>query len=78
MRSCSPRTPSGRGTSLFFFAKLVFVALGVVTIVLIQRNVYAPNADPVTPGATAKRLAVVSLVAWTAAITAGRLLAYVE
>jgi hypothetical protein len=67
-----------RGSSLFFFAKLAFVAVGVVTMVLIHRNVYSPDADPVTPTVTAKRLAVVSLLVWTAAITAGRLLAYVE
>jgi len=67
-----------RGTSWFFFMKLGFVALGVVTLVFIERNVYAPGADPVAPNATARRLAVVSLLVWTVAITAGRLLAYVE
>ena len=67
-----------RGTSWFFLMKMAFVALGVITLVLIEKNVYAPGADPVTPTATARRLAVVSLLVWTAAITAGRLLAYVE
>jgi hypothetical protein len=67
-----------RGTSVFFLMKLAFVVVGVVTMVLIRRNVYGPKGDPVTPTATARRLAVVSLVVWSAAITAGRLLAYVE
>ena len=67
-----------RGSSLFFLMKLTFVAVGVITMVLIKRNVYGPSADPVIPNATAKRLALVSLVVWAAAITAGRLLAYVE
>jgi hypothetical protein len=67
-----------RGTSVFFLAKLVLVALGVVTVVLIRRNVFGPSADPVRPSATAKRLAIASLLVWSAAITAGRLLAYVE
>jgi hypothetical protein len=67
-----------RGTSVFFLAKLVLVALGVVTIVLIKRNAFGPNADPVRPNALAKRLAIASLLIWSAAITAGRLLAYVD
>ena len=68
-----------RGSSLLFLMKIVFVALG-------DRHPRAHRgrtstirgADPVTPTSTARRLAVVSLVVWTAAITAGRLLAYVE
>jgi hypothetical protein len=66
-----------RGTSAFFLMKLAFVAVGVVTLALIHRYLYAPTADPLTPNAPARRLALVSLVAWTAAITAGRLLAYI-
>ena len=53
-----------RGTSVLFLMKMSFVALGVVTIVLLKRN-------------PTKLLAVASLVLWLAAITAGRLLAYV-
>ena len=67
-----------RGTSLFFLTKLLLVACGVVTMVLIKRDVFGANADPVKPSATAKRLALASLLIWSAAITAGRLLAYVE
>ena len=52
-----------RGTSVLFLMKMSFVALGVVTIVLLKRN-------------PTKLLAVASLVLWLAAITAGRLLAY--
>ena len=66
-----------RGTSGFFMMKLAFVAIGVVTIALIQRHLNAPAADPLVPNAAARRLALVSLVVWTAAITAGRLLAYI-
>ena len=67
-----------RGTSVFFLAKLLLVACGILTMVLIKRNVFGPHADPVKPSATAKRLAIASLLIWSAAITAGRLLAYVE
>ena len=67
-----------RGSSVFFLMKLSFVAVGIITMVLIRRNVYGPQGDPVKPTSTARRLAVTSLVVWAAAITAGRLLAYVE
>jgi hypothetical protein len=66
-----------RGTSVIFLVKLLLVALGVVTIVLIRRNVYGANAEPVTVSGTAKLLAIASILVWTAAITTGRLLAYV-
>jgi hypothetical protein len=69
---------SGRGTQALFFTKLLFVATGVVSVILIERNVYGGNTDPPVVSATAKRLAFLSLVAWVAAITAGRLLAYVR
>ena len=66
-----------RGTSLIFWVKLALVALGLVTAVLIRRGNFQGAAEPVVIGAAARRLAVVSLLAWSAAITAGRLLAYV-
>src|SRR5262245_27063986 len=66
-----------RGTSLIFFVKLALVAIGVWTSVWIRRSVYSANPEPVTVSGNARRLAVLSLLAWSAAITAGRLLAYV-
>ena len=65
---------TNRGTSLFFLAKMVFVVIGVVSTVLIKRRVFDAPPDIVTP---ARGLAMISFIAWTAAITAGRLLAYV-
>ena len=67
-----------RGPSVLFWAKIAFVAVGVLTMVRIRRDVYGAGADPVVISSTAKRLAVVSLLAWVAAITSGRLLAYVQ
>lgn len=67
-----------RGPSVLFWAKIAFVAVGVLTIVRIRRDIYGESADPVVVSSTAKRLAVVSLLAWVAAITSGRLLAYVQ
>ena len=65
---------TNRGTSLFFFTKMAFVAIGVSSMVLIRRRVFGAPPDAAVP---ARLLAVLSLGAWTAAITAGRLLAYV-
>ena len=64
-----------RGTSLFFLAKLMFVAVGVMLMVRIERSVF--DAPPDAPTDSPKRLALLSLACWAAAITTGRLLAYV-
>ena len=69
---------STRGTQGLFLAKLLFVAVGVATVILIKRHVYRSSADQVVVSNTAKRLALLSLLAWVVAITAGRLLAYVR
>ena len=64
-------------TNPVFFFKLGFIALAVVTMILIRRRVFGnPSLDlsPLTGGA--KLLAVTSLIFWTGAITAGRLMAY--
>jgi hypothetical protein len=66
-----------RGTSLIFLVKLCLVAIGVTTIVLIKRRVFDDPIDSIPVTAGAKRLAITSLLVWSAAITAGRLLAYV-
>jgi len=66
-----------RGTSGLFLAKLLFVALGVATMVLIKRSVFDAPADPETAAPNVKLQAFLSLIAWVAAIVAGRLLAYV-
>ena len=68
---------SRKATSPTFLTKMTFVAIGVVTLVLIRRHVYGPGADPDRPSSTARLIALVSILAWSAAISAGRLLAYV-
>jgi len=65
-----------RGSSLFFLMKMVFVATATSTLVLIKRSVFDAPAGTGSAGPSPQLLAVVSLAAWTAAITAGRLLAY--
>ena len=67
-----------RGTDPLYFTKLVFVAIGVATIVAIRRSVFDAPENPGAAGLSPKMLAVISLAAWTAAVTSGRLLAYVS
>jgi len=45
--------------------------------VLIRRRVFDGTQEPLVISSAAKRLAVTSLLVWCAAVTAGRLLAYV-
>jgi hypothetical protein len=66
-----------RGTSLFFWTKLTFVAVGLLITALIRKRSFQGGAETVVIGGDAKGLAFVSLLAWCAAITTGRLLAYV-
>jgi len=64
-------------TNPVFYFKLGFIALAVINMILIRRRVFgnpALDLSPLTSGA--KLLAVMSLVFWTGAITAGRLMAY--
>ena len=69
---------TSRGTQWLFFVKMLFVVTGVVTMMLIRRHVFGGNTEPIVVSAPAKRLALLSLAAWVLAITAGRLLAYVQ
>ena len=69
---------SRMGTSGTFLAKMTFVAIGVVTMVLLRRHVYDRNPAAGQVSSTARLVAVVSILAWTAAISAGRLLGYLD
>jgi hypothetical protein len=60
-----------------FIVKMALIALAVVDIFLIKRFVFsAASPEPRRVNSFGKTLAVVSLVLWTGAITAGRLMAY--
>lgn len=65
-----------KATQTIFFVKLACIALAVVTTITLKSSVYGdgPDRAAMTPRNT--RLAVASLVLWTAAITAGRFMAY--
>jgi hypothetical protein len=61
-----------------FYIKMVFVFAGVALLQVIRKKVFAnPKLDSEPVSSDAKRLAWASLFCWLAAITAGRLLAYV-
>lgn len=62
-----------------FYVKLALVALALFTVIRIRREVFTVGSDTagaITP--TAKVLAIVSFVLWAGAITAGRLMAYIN
>ena len=67
-----------KGSTRLFVMKLGLVALGVVVIMATRRVAFGKGTDiqGVHVGGLAKGLAAVSLVIWVAAITAGRLMAY--
>jgi hypothetical protein len=60
-----------------FFVKLTLIALALVCYAQLRRRVFAsPAAGEVRIGTAAKALAFVSLILWTGATVAGRLMAY--
>ena len=65
------KDPLTWGKSIPFLVKMSFVVASVATVLPMRRYVSSGEA-----GGSARLLAVVSLVAWSAAVTAGRLLAY--
>jgi len=65
-------------TNSDFAAKMIFIALGVINLRMIQKRVFRePDISQGILPAGAKLLAVTSLICWLGAITTGRLLAYV-
>ena len=69
--------PTKALTNPDFFLKLAFIALALVVVRSLDRRLFgavsAPRASLTVP---VRRLAVASLVCWSGAIIAGRLLAY--
>ena len=69
---------TSKATNPDFAVKMIFVVLGVINLRLIQKQVFRePDLSAGVLPHNAKMLAVMSLVCWLGAITAGRLLAYV-
>ena len=65
-------------TNWDFYLKMAFIALAVVLLQRTRKRVFRdPMIDQKPFTSNAKMLAVLSLICWLGAITAGRLLAYV-
>ncbi len=63
------------GTAVPFFIKMSLVVAGAATLMPLRNYVRSGAAGEIP--SSAKMLAIVSVLAWTGAVTAGRLLAYV-
>jgi len=71
--------PTKALTNPVFYLKLVLIAIGMTILVRVSRRVAAAagrGETDETLAAALKRMAVVSIVCWAGAVTAGRLLAY--
>ena len=70
-----------KGEQVDFYVKLTLIALALVAAMRMRRIVFAGRDDAAVDRAVppqARSLAVVSLLLWTGAITAGRLMAYLK
>ncbi len=64
------------GTAIPFLIKMGFVIASVATLVPLRSHVLRSDADQCEVSGSARLLAIASILAWSGAITAGRLLAY--
>jgi hypothetical protein len=64
------------GTSIPFLIKMCLVIASVATLVPIRSHVFHSNAERLEVSGSARLLALASILAWSGAVTAGRLLAY--
>jgi hypothetical protein len=65
-----------KATQVVFFVKLALIVLALVVYARIRRLVWAPGAPAMPISSEVKALALLSLVLWTGATVAGRLMAY--
>src|SRR6185295_13830891 len=64
------------GTAMPFLIKMFLVIASVATLVPLRSLVFRSDADQCEVSGSARLLAIASILAWSGAITAGRLLAY--
>jgi uncharacterized protein DUF6644 len=64
------------GPAIPFLIKMCLVIASVATLVPLRSHVFRSDSDQREVSGSARLLAVASILAWTGAITAGRLLAY--
>jgi hypothetical protein len=60
-----------------FYVKLAFIALAVINVQMLKKQVFNSPAEEALPTTRVRILAITSMFFWIGAITAGRLLAYV-
>jgi hypothetical protein len=72
------RTATTWGTSLPFLVKMCLVIASVATLVPIRSYVIRSGAEQREVSGGARLLAIASILAWSGAVTAGRLLAYLS
>ena len=70
------KNATGWGTALPFLVKMLFVVASAATILPIRKYVLNSGTGRDEVASNVRLLAIASIVAWTAAVTAGRLLAY--
>jgi hypothetical protein len=64
------------GTAIPFLIKMCLVIVSVATLVPLRSLVFRSDPEQREVSASARLLAIASILAWSGAITAGRLLAY--
>jgi hypothetical protein len=64
------------GTAVPFFIKMAFVIASAATLMPLRSYVLRSDINQLEVGGNARLLAIASILTWAAAITAGRLLAY--
>src|SRR5438128_1174846 len=64
------------GTAIPFLIKIGLVVASVATLMPLRSLVFRSDGDQCEVSGSARLLAIASILAWTGAITAGRLLAY--
>ena len=67
-----------KGLKWIFWAKMASIALALIVTTRLRRAVFAGGVAPEVAPPNARSLAKASLILWFAAITAGRLMAYVK
>jgi len=67
-----------KGMKWIFWVKLASIALALIVTTRLRREVFGAGVAPDVAPPQARSLAKASLVLWLAAITAGRLMAYVK
>jgi hypothetical protein len=70
------KSPTTLGTAVPFLVKMLLVVASVATLLPVRGLILRGESPTGTVGPNVRLLAIASILAWTGAVTAGRLLAY--